>query len=450
MKSFSKAQYTMKTPTGKTATLALLIIIMVSLASCQAPFANPPAANPFRIRTATALCRDLTVKAEVSGVLLPASTANISSKVSGRVDAVEVSVGGSVKAGQILVRLDGSDLELQLRQARVALEAAENQAAQARVSYDSAKAALELTNKTINDQIEQTRIALDNARINLENAQTAMERARAIYEIDAMAQSDLEKAQTAYAQSKNQFAAAELAYNQAKTTGAQNQRDGARTRLDAAEIALKSANGVALDSAKIAIEQIEKQISNMIIKAPSSGVVVNINANPGEMVAPNSTIVSVADLMTLRLKGTISQETLARVSVGDNVNVTVDIYPGAVYPAKILSVGPISVSTGGYFPIEMELSNPDLALTAGLSARAGLEYTISGALLVPAGAVFSESGSEYVFMIKDGRAAKTPVLTGAIHESERQILSGLAEGDIVAVTGVSSLTDAAVVFVETP
>ena len=71
--------------------------------------------------------------------------------------------------------------------------------------------------------------------------------------------------------------------------------------------------------------------------------------------------------------------------------------------------------------------------------------------MVPAQAVLTDGGAKYVYTIADAptRVVKTPVVLGAATDTLAQVTSGLAAGDRVATTGLTALTDGAVVNVST-
>ena len=60
---------------------------------------------------------------------------------------------------------------------------------------------------------------------------------------------------------------------------------------------------------------------------------------------------------------------------------------------------------------------------------------------MPVQAVFADAGKRYVYKVADGKVAKTEVAVGASTDTQAQIVSGLAAGDVVATTQLTALTD---------
>lgn len=340
------------------------------------------------ITTAIAGNRELETTLDLSGVLAPAQTVDISSKISGQVIKLGFHVGSNVKAGNILMQLDTEALKAQLLQAEAGLQSSEAAA-----------------------QSVQNQALL--AEINLNAAQKAYDRTIALYETGAVPQS---------------------------------QMDDMRDKLNIAKNQLENAAGPALNQAQAAIntaraniKNLQVQIGNATITSPLSGIITNQNINVGEVVSPGVPVISIVDVSTLKMKSTITQDELPLLSTGWEMNVTINSYPDSKFKGAITSIGPIAVNTGEVFPIEITIKNNG-SLTAGLSAYASMIIKTKG-IAVPASSVIQNNGESYVFVIKDNIASKRAVKTGLKNDKEILILNGLAAGERVAVTNVKSLTD---------
>jgi len=283
--------------------------------------------------------------------------------------------------------------------------------------------------------VEQAQNGVKTAQNALKTAQNSVKTAQAAYDLaQKSAQSALDAAQAKYDSAK-------AAYDQASGSGAQSQLVAAQSKVDTAREQYKVSSTSGLEQAQAAMDSINLQLSYAEVKANISGVVVNRNINGGEIAAAGTPLFSLADVSKLKLKGTISQDALPFVKEGQKVDVVVDIYPNKTLQGSVISVGPIAVSTGSYFPCEITLDNADNGLAAGLSAHASIHITGSGHVTVPNAAIVQNSGSAYVFVIKNKTAHKTDVVLGLKNDKETEILRGVNEGDAVAVTNVNTLFD---------
>jgi len=351
--------------------------------------------NAFDVQVAVAKTQDINSQLNVSGALIPAKTVNIYSKLTGQVEKVNVEVGSEVKKGSILAQIETKALNIQLEQLQASLE--------------SAKAAESLAKGQV-----------DQAKINLDSMEKAYEKTKDLYSKGLVTKDQLDEIATKY----------ELAKKQYETVS-----NGS----------LKQAKA-ALDVAYANMKNVKLQIENSKIVSPISGIVINKNINVGELASPTVPLFVVGDFSALKLKGTISQKYLPYVKVGQTIDVIVDIYPNKIYKGQIVSVGPMAVSTGMYFPIEISIKNVD-NIKPGLSAHAVLNISKKG-IVVPSSALVRNNGKNYVYVIENNLAKKREVEVGLQNNREVEIISGLKENEKVAISNVNNLFDNAVVNIK--
>ena len=366
--------------------LAALLVFVFS--GCADKSAN----QVMNVKTAAAADQELEAKIQLSGVLVPEKTVDISSKISGQVVSLSFEVGSAVKAGDVLMQLDTESLKAQLLQAQA--------------SQLSAEAA-----------VQSVQNQASTAKINLDAAQKDYDRTKMLYAAGAVPLS---------------------------------QMDDVTDKLDLARNQYKNASGPALNQANAAvstaaanIKNIQVQINYATVKSPSGGIVASRNADVGEVVSAGVPVMSIVDTKVLKMKSTVTQDELPLLSEGKEVDLTVDSYPDAEFKGVISSLGPIAVSTGEVFPVEISIKNNG-SLKAGLSAHTSVAARARG-IVVPVSAIAQDSGKSYVFVIKDKLAERRFVKTGLRNDQLIIILTGLNKGERVAVTNVNSLTDRAAV-----
>lgn len=345
------------------------VFILISTMGCSQ---SPSAVT---VKAAAAEVKALETSIEISGVLTPEESVNVSSKISGRASVADFTVGETVSKGQLLIQLDTTEINAQF--------------AAAQASYNS-----------IIDQVKQAKIPMDSAASDLD-------RTRALFSEGAVSQLQLDQAQANY--------------------------DSAKARYDAA-------NTSGLAQAKAAVDSAAAQLANAAITSPIDGVVVTKNIHAGEMVSPGATLVAVSDISSLRLKGTVSQELFPFLQTGQDVDITLDAFPDTVYKGVISLLGPVSVSTGSYFPIELALENNG-DITAGLSAHSVIPIEGNRGVTTPAAAITKDGAETCVFVIDGGVAHKRAVSTGLGNSDEIEITSGLDAGETVAISNVAVLSD---------
>src|SRR5690606_35814760 len=139
------------------------------------------------------------------------------------------------------------------------------------------------------------------------------------------------------------------------------------------------------------------QIDISTIRSPIDGVLTTRNVNIGQVVTSGSAVISIVDSSILKLKSTIPQEQLWLLTLGQDMDVTIDSYPGTVFKGTITTIGPIAVSTGELFPVEISLKN-DQGLMAGLSAHSTLNLKATE-VIVPRTAIQTIDSKNYIYII---------------------------------------------------
>ena len=154
----------------------LVLLTTLSLALAMAGCGSQNSSQDVTVTTATANRQELESRLEFSGILVPAQTVDIASKISGQVTALGFRVGQPVKAGDVLIRVDTEALNGQLlaaqatlQGAQAAAETAQNQAAisqinlaAAQINYDQTKALFDagaLSQNQLNDAQDKFNIA---------------------------------------------------------------------------------------------------------------------------------------------------------------------------------------------------------------------------------------------------------------------------------------------------
>jgi len=362
------------------ASLALALLVFVA-SGCAAH-------STVAVTTAVATNQELTTTLDLSGVLVPTQTADISSQIAGKVTSLGFQTGDSVKAGDVLMQLDTSSLNAQLAQAEASL-----QSVQAAVGEAGSQAAID--------------------KISLDSAQESYNRVKALSDSGADSQSDLDNATNAL--------------------------DTAQTQYDNASGPALAQAEAAVNTARADINGLDVQLSETTTKSPLDGVLSSRNVNVGEVVSPGVAVMSIVDASSLKLSSTVTQDILPLLALGQEMDVVIDSFPNRVYQGSVTTIGPIAVSTGEIFPIEVTIKN-DGHLMDGLAAHASASVQESG-IVVPSSAVVQISGASYVFVIKDGVASKRLVSTGPKSDTDTLILKGLTAGELVAVTNTNALAD---------
>jgi HlyD family secretion protein len=227
---------------------------------------------------------------------IEARDARVGSLLGGRVVEVLVEEGDSVRAGEVLVRLENDLIAPQVEEQRARV-------AQARANLDR------VVSGPRREQIER-------ARIEWERAEKERKRQESL----------LAKAVTSDAAYDAAAAAAQSAYQ-----AYEELRRGSRSEDERQARA-------ALAEGENRLAFLERQLSETEIRAPASGLLQTIDLLPGDLVAPNQPIAAVLEAGKLWVRVFVPETRLGRIRVGEPVDVYVDTFPDRPFPARVASV----------------------------------------------------------------------------------------------------------------
>ncbi len=420
----------------------------------------------------------------VTGNIKALDSATVTSKIGGKVSAVTVREGDSVRRGQVLVQLDPGDSQENLRQAQAGLQTALARLSQARTTvsvtdiqsraaisqaqagYDSAQANLA---KLRGGARTQERLIAENqvatAKANLDNARANLNRYKKLYAQGAVAEAQLEVYQT-------QFDVAQASYNTAKQNlslvveGARSEdirqaqeaviqaRSGLiSAKANASQNALRREDvrqaqaGVAQARAQVALAQ--DQLANTAIRSSVDGVVSQRMVDPGQSVAPTSPLMNVVSLRTVFFEADVSETVLAKVKPGQTVDVKVDAYPDSTFVGKVKSLNPAAQSGTRNFRVRVHIPNPGNALRPGMFSRGAIVTGgTQGAILIPQDAVEERNGQNIVFTVAKDTKGVTRAKLNAINRglSNSQFVevnppTDVRAGDTIVTSGHEALQD---------
>lgn len=194
-------------------------------------------------------------------------------------------------------------------------------------------------------------------------------------------------------------------------------------------------NQAELDNAKI-------QLEHTTIRAPFDGTMGLSTYSVGAFVSEQVELVSIVDLNPINIDFTVPESFLGSFKLGDIVDVTVEGYDILPMDAPIKAISPeIDINTRTVM-VRAAMENPELALRPGQFARVILNAgTAKDAVVIPEGAIESDSGEEFVMRIEEGVAIRTVIDTGFRDGLEVEVTNGLKPGDQIVVQGQFQLQD---------
>ena len=222
--------------------------------------------------------------------------------------------------------------------------------------------------------------------------------------------------------------------SQASLDAAESQLDGLKARLD-----------------------ISKQIvSDMKIRAPFSGVVINKAAQPGEMISPVSAgggftrtgIGTIVDMDSLEVEVDVNESYINRVQPGQPAITNLNAYPEWDISSEVIAIIPTADRNKATVKVRIGLLEKDQRVLPDMGAKVSFlkeqpntKSVVLKGVIVPSTSVMKEGASSFVFLIKNGIIVKTKVQVESTSANYARIINGIKNGDSVVVNSNNGLQD---------
>lgn len=294
-------------------------------------------------------------------------------------------------------------------------------------------------NANIGQRVEQGQILLT---IDQADYLTALRQAEANL---AMAEANSIQAETGYENAKLNYQRTEELYKQGAVSS--SQLEAAKGQLAAAESAYK-ANRAQIAQCQALLEKASTDYQNTGVRAPFSGVVAKRSAEVGEMVSQQTTVFTLIQDDPLLVKVNLPENAVTKVSLGQQVDIFV-ASTGKTYKGTVSTVAPQADSVTRAFAAEIRLAWAGHEVKPGMVADLIIRVKeVDNALVVPTDALLDEDSGSGIFVVENGVARHRKVTTGLVGQGYTQVISGLQQGEVVAVRGNHLLVDGMKVRVE--
>lgn len=440
--------------------IALIVIALGALAYSKF---KPKQDTPNYI-TATAKLGDVENNVMASGKVKALNTVDVGAQVSGEVTKLYVKVGDEVKKGDLIAQIDQvtqknnlSNQQASLAQSRAGLQSAKAEYASRQASLNSAYA-----------DLARKQVALKQARVDFG-------RLESLLTIDAISRQEYDAAEVKVAAAEADVVAAQAAIDNAKAALITAQSNIARDEAG-------------LQKSQTDLNTASENLGYTTIRAPMDGTVVSVTTEQGATVNANQsapTIVTLADLSTVRINAQISEADVINVRAGMPVYFNTIGDPDQKYDAVLTAIEPapetISTTSAAdsaiYYVGYIEVPNPDKRFRIDMTAQVFVVINqAKNVLLIPssalqnapsisgnksaaskqrsgskapgdrsksedstAGHVAHQSGAQsgkkrFVRVLNtDGSVEDRAVTVGIDNRVDAQILSGLQVGDTVII-----------------
>lgn len=265
----------------------------------------------------------------------------VDSRVRGFVREVRFNDYAHVHKGDTLIVIEDADYRLQLAQARANLHNALS-------GRDVADAAV----STATNDIHVTEAAIAEVRVMMDNARKQRDRYAALLRQEAVTQQQYDQMETEYLALKAKF-------------DMLTRQRGSTATIASQQTHRVGQNDAAIEVASAAVTLAELNLSYTVVIAPCDGYASRRDIQPGQLVQPGQTLLSVVDTSKTWVIANYKETQVGRMAVGDSVNISVDAVSGIVYRGVIESISnatgakyspmPQDNSTGNFVKVEQRI-----------------------------------------------------------------------------------------------
>ncbi len=199
----------------------------------------------------------------------------------------------------------------------------------------------------------------------------------------------------------------------------------------------------ALEIAQAEQRLLEKRLQYTVIKAPFDAVVTERLAEPGDVVARHTHLLTLADPDSLIAESKLSELLLARLQTGDAVEIRIDALDGRAFPGHIRRIHPQLDPKTRMGTVEIAFDAIPPEARAGQFCRVTLKTAARKRLTIPFAALQRDRKEAFVYLYDagEGIARRTPVRSGARLADRVEIVEGLHPGQTLIVRGFLGLRD---------
>jgi len=371
-------------PAAKTNRRALLLIISVLLLAGWMIWRQlqGPELPGYRLET-----RPLVQRVVASGEVDSQSLAQVGSEITGVIAVRHVREGDAVKAGDLLLELRDDEQRARLREAEAALQ------------------------QLIDSSRPQAQATLREAQNNLEQADRELQRRETLFERKLLASEALEQARRA-------------------TLTARVVRD--RARLAAAAVGEGGSEEQVL---RQRLEAARANLAKARIHAQVDGIVQTREVEPGDLVQPGRTLLTIARSGSSEILLPLDEKNLAPIELGQAARIIADAYPDRVLPARVSFIAPGVDTARGTIDVHLDLLEPADFLRQGMTVSVNIETgRREQALVLPNDALRARDGTRaQVLRVNDGAVERVGVRLGMLGTALSEVSEGLAAGDLVLI-----------------
>jgi len=334
---------------------------------------------------------------------------DIITKAGGDIKEIVKKRGDSVVKGDVILRLDPTDVLLKKESAQISATGTQERLAKSR--------------QELADSKQEAKNGIAKLETGLKDAEKNYNKMRNDFDLGLVTKFQLEQEETKL---NNLRMDLESSRNKLKTLETTNQ-------LAELEQGLQTAN--------LSIREADRTLENMVVTATANGVLTDLPVEVGMTVQAGFTAAKVQQLDPIKIKSELTESSAALVRGKQELEFYI---PGVTEKtkAKVNYLADVMSAQSKSYSLELEVPNADGKLRPGMKAQVLLTGENEQVVVsIPTLSVVREGGETFVFVLVGDQAEKRKVELGRLSDTHQEVLSGLKEGESLIVSGQHQLKD---------
>ena len=330
-----------------------------------------------------------------TGRVMTVSRAQVGSEITGVILKRLVQEGDRVSRGDLLLVLKSDEIVAQVKQAETALT------------------------ELATSRRPQAAVDLANAKVQLDQASREANRRRNLSESGSLSTEAKEQADKAERVARNNFESARLAATALAPGNVEEKL--LRERLAA----------------------LQAQLARTQVRAEVAGTVLTRNVEPGDLVQPGRTLLTIALDGSTEIRVPFDERNLPQLALQQHAVVIADAYPDKPFPARINFIAPSIDPQRGTVEVRLAVDPVPEFLRQDMTVSVNIETAKRDrALAIPNDALTNVQGNQAsVLLVRNGKIQHQPITLGLRGLAISEVIAGLKAGDHILANPVSSLTD---------
>lgn len=353
-----------------------------------------------------------------TGTIVSMDSRDVMSDVEEKIEKMYVKKGDKVSEGQVLMKLDESNIRNKIRESKIRLNMEE-----------------ESLKKALNNSDFDLTIGLDNAKIRLADLDKEYQRNQELFRAGAITKVEVDRSKDARDQAEN-----EVRLTQDKLAKSDLEIDVNMQRQR-------------VELARIELQDLEKNLEKYVIKSPIGGTIVDTSISESGIVESHKRLMSIQDVDNLEMVVNMNEFDVGKIKEGNSVVITGDSLQGKTYKGRVTHIAHVTKASlseaasasENTIEVKIALDTAGDSLRPGLSAKADiLTDSRKNVFNLPYEAFFTrKDGGKVIFVVENGRAREIEVTTGIANEFKLETLGDLSEGMEVILNPTEDIVDGA-------